>query len=550
MTRSLRIQTVRLTAALCCAAFSAPRPATAQYVFSPIAATGGQFMSFSATPSGSIGYNPAPSLDADGSVSFRANSPISYTSYTQYKNQGFFVAAPGGLTLAGSLGDHIFFVGPFSARNGRVAFEYAPSGGAGPILSVGAGNNNGGFGTEYAVANGFVGLGTFGGFSLAPDGVLAYSIGKAATAGSASNTGVYWSDGTPDPNRFMPPYNPVLAHLIKASDGSEIIRINSSHQVAIVGAASVQRGDTSGGPLLTFADTTGVFQSFTQAAFADSGDITFIAALKSGGTGIFRANASGVTTLVPAGSGFASITAVAANSSGQIAFEAAPAGGAAGIYTGPTPALNKVIAPGDILSGKTVSRVEVGAEGLNDAGRIAFFARFTDNTEALYVASASTTPLSGSVTLEGLSAATRIAAPTGSVTVEFRTPGKTAALYTASAPLTAVSGQDALHYSVAAPPPGTYDIAIKTDKNLRVTLPAVSVGGGAALPAVLLPAGDANGDNSVDASDFGLFVSAYNSDITIPGSGYDPTCDFNFDGAVDASDFGLLVGNYNKIGAP
>ena len=61
--------------------------------------------------------------------------------------------------------------------------------------------------------------------------------------------------------------------------------------------------------------------------------------------------------------------------------------------------------------------------------------------------------------------------------------------------------------------------------------------------------GDANGDNSVDATDFGLLVvSCYNSDRSIPGSGYDPTCDFNGDGTIDATDFGLFVGNYGLSG--
>ena len=63
-----------------------------------------------------------------------------------------------------------------------------------------------------------------------------------------------------------------------------------------------------------------------------------------------------------------------------------------------------------------------------------------------------------------------------------------------------------------------------------------------------LPAGDANSDNSVDATDFGLFVSAYNSSASVPGSGYDPACDFNLDGFVDPTDFGLLVGAYGQQG--
>ena len=53
----------------------------------------------------------------------------------------------------------------------------------------------------------------------------------------------------------------------------------------------------------------------------------------------------------------------------------------------------------------------------------------------------------------------------------------------------------------------------------------------------------------VDSTDFGLLIGAFNSDASIPGTGYDPTADFNEDGFVDSTDFGLLIGNYGAIGA-
>ena len=64
-----------------------------------------------------------------------------------------------------------------------------------------------------------------------------------------------------------------------------------------------------------------------------------------------------------------------------------------------------------------------------------------------------------------------------------------------------------------------------------------------------LPTGDSNNDNSVDTTDFGILVSAYNSNVAVAGSGYDPTADFNQDGSVDATDFGLFVGDYNTVGS-
>ena len=66
---------------------------------------------------------------------------------------------------------------------------------------------------------------------------------------------------------------------------------------------------------------------------------------------------------------------------------------------------------------------------------------------------------------------------------------------------------------------------------------------------VTLPAGDANNDNSIDSSDFGVLIGAYGSaygDPDFDNSGY--LADFNCDGSVDSTDFGILIGNFNTTG--
>lgn len=83
---------------------------------------------------------------------------------------------------------------------------------------------------------------------------------------------------------------------------------------------------------------------------------------------------------------------------------------------------------------------------------------------------------------------------------------------------------------------------------LTVDVPLNGGQGAAQYLQVTLPVGDANNDNSIDATDFGIFVSAYNSDASVPGSGYDARADFNSDGLVDPTDFGLFVGNYGAVG--
>ena len=157
--------------------------------------------------------------------------------------------------------------------------------------------------------------------------------------------------------------------------------------------------------------------------------------------------------------------------------------------------------------------------------------------------------VTGKVILEGVSDLSMISpsAPLGTFHVSFRTPGTATEVQGFDVTLTNLGATGT--FSIPGAPTGTYDVNIKGGKNLSVTIPNVTVSGAAALPTVTLPAGDANDDNSVDTSDFGLLVGAYNGDATLPGSGYDPIADFNFDGVVDTTDFGILVGEYNNVGS-
>ena len=103
-------------------------------------------------------------------------------------------------------------------------------------------------------------------------------------------------------------------------------------------------------------------------------------------------------------------------------------------------------------------------------------------------------------------------------------------------------------FSLSGLPGKNYSVLVKGDKYLAARLAADLTGGGASL-RVFQSAGDANNDNSVDSSDFGLLIGAFNSASRLPGSGYDTHVDFNSDGFVDSTDFGLLIGNYGESGA-
>ena len=158
--------------------------------------------------------------------------------------------------------------------------------------------------------------------------------------------------------------------------------------------------------------------------------------------------------------------------------------------------------------------------------------------------------VTGNLALEGVSDLTLIKAPLGVFHISLRTPGTTTEKFGYDVTPAAHAGSANGSYTLTAVTPGTYDVAIKGGKNLRVVKSSVVIAGtSGVVPDVLLSAGDSNGDNSVDSTDFGTLIGAFNSSASIVGSGYDPTADFNFDGIVDSADFGLLIGEFNNTGA-
>ena len=147
--------------------------------------------------------------------------------------------------------------------------------------------------------------------------------------------------------------------------------------------------------------------------------------------------------------------------------------------------------------------------------------------------------VSGSIAFEGIAAN----APAQIVTFQFRPVSGGATINQ-----TYFKTSDGAFYLYGVPD-GSYNLWIKSPTYLAMVVPMTVIGGVASVTATLEP-GDCNNDNFCDATDFGIFVSAYNSDNSIPGTGYDPRADLNGDGFVDPTDFGLFVGSYNTQGAP
>ena len=146
--------------------------------------------------------------------------------------------------------------------------------------------------------------------------------------------------------------------------------------------------------------------------------------------------------------------------------------------------------------------------------------------------------VSGTIGFEGLAAN----APAQRVALTFR-PTDGSASFDRVASLSANGA-----FSFSDIPARAYTVHVHADKYLAVNLSLNATFANVANLAATLPAGDANSDNSVDSSDFGLLIGAFNSDANLPDSGYDPIADFNLDGFVDSTDFGLLIGNYGQQG--
>ena len=149
-----------------------------------------------------------------------------------------------------------------------------------------------------------------------------------------------------------------------------------------------------------------------------------------------------------------------------------------------------------------------------------------------------TMTVSGTALLESLA----VTAAKQTLRFQFR-PVDGSAPFTLTAPV----GADGA-FSLPNIPAVSYNLAIDGDKWLQKVTPLDLTTDAPTMPSVTLLAGDANGDNTVDSSDFGLLIGAFNSAANLPGSGYDLRADFNADGLVDSSDFSLLIGNYGVTG--
>jgi len=145
--------------------------------------------------------------------------------------------------------------------------------------------------------------------------------------------------------------------------------------------------------------------------------------------------------------------------------------------------------------------------------------------------------LKGQVDLQGM--------PATNVTVRFFAPNTTTE-YVAMKTHTSTDSNG--NFTIGNIIPGSYDVAVKGSTSLSNLESGISFTGGntTVVPFGLFLEGDANGDDYVDAGDFGILSSAW---LSWPGQpNWDPSVDFSRDNYIDASDFGPLSGDWLKWG--
>ena len=235
----------------------------------------------------------------------------------------------------------------------------------------------------------------------------------------------------------------------------------------------------------------------------------------------------------------------------DVTFDSLLLTGLAGTYNAQGQAVIYAIANGTSAKGAPTTVVTLTDDGVSASTKFTQIAAppFNQTFRGIQVIPS---PMTGRVSLEGVMDTTAVSpyAPLGSITVNYRLTGTTATYFSQTVPLRADTvNKGFADYTLPGVAPGYYDLAIKTPKNLQVVLSNVKVGGPFTLPDVNLIAGDANNDNSVDSTDFGLLIGVFNTTGAVAGNGYDPAEDFNYDGSVDSTDFGILIGDFNTVGA-
>ena len=145
--------------------------------------------------------------------------------------------------------------------------------------------------------------------------------------------------------------------------------------------------------------------------------------------------------------------------------------------------------------------------------------------------------------------------PNNPTTVELMQNGTVK--YTATIAAASGEGQVTQSFSFPTVAPGTYDLVVTKSAHLKYTVKNVTVGnapldltvhGNAAIRNITLPAGDVNGDGTINSKDLNEIWNPANYLKNTTDAGVNPLADLNGDGTVNSKDLNIVwkAENYLK----
>ena len=165
------------------------------------------------------------------------------------------------------------------------------------------------------------------------------------------------------------------------------------------------------------------------------------------------------------------------------------------------------------------------------------------------------TPISGAGAGVAVSGKITSYNPNNPTTVELRQGG--AVKYTATIGADTGSGQQKQTFTFPAVAADTYDLVVTKDGHLKYTVKNVTVGNApldltkhtnAAISTITLPAGDVNGDGTINSKDLNEIWSPANYLKSTTDAGVNPLADLNGDGTINSKDLNIVwkAENYLK----
>jgi hypothetical protein len=363
--------------------------------------SGGAFTLIAGSSSEFTPITFGPSMNGRGEVAFTANvfdRQFAATRATVLKGDGNSLQSiadnrPGsGLHSVDGQGVSI-------NDNGVVAFHanittsqrglFASSGpGAGNRTTIATGDAFGGSGTYNSFGNTTINNAGTVAANVSVNGLPQADGGIRIVAGNGTAASDVFSTAPlgGGPDRFFFLYNP---HINQTGTYAFIGQDTGQRTGLFIGSSQQNVVAAAVAGLTHVGSNTLTGNSIATPALNDNGQAAFISAFtgpSGNGQGVFLYQPNGaISTIATTQDGFGTFNSIGSNNAGEVAYSAnAGSGHAGGIYKGPEE--NKIIAAGDAINvgGATKTVADVQFNGaFNDAGQLAFFARFTDSSTGI-----------------------------------------------------------------------------------------------------------------------------------------------------------------------